>query len=112
MINATAQITSKTATNQNGHGQNGHKSDQNGHSESPKWPHTKTAKTKTSTSKELSLRTNVKLTDANAVIGIHLLLGQCITLPRHVLPVSRYGYGSISGSPPKFNHLFTGANLL
>ena len=30
--------------------------------------------------------------------------------PRHVLPVSRYGYrsGSLSWSPPKFNHLFTG----
>jgi len=31
-------------------------------------------------------------------------LGQCIPPPRHVLPVSRSGPGSL----PKFNHLFTG----
>ena len=33
-------------------------------------------------------------------------LGQCIPPPRHVLSVSRSGSGS--GSPPKFNHFFTG----
>jgi len=33
-------------------------------------------------------------------------LGQCIHSPRHVLPVSPNGSGS--GSPPKFNYLFTG----
>jgi len=31
-------------------------------------------------------------------------LGQCMSPPRHVLPVSRSG----SGSPPKFNNLFIG----
>jgi len=31
-------------------------------------------------------------------------VGQCIRPPRHVLPVSQYGYGS----PPKFGHLFIG----
>jgi len=31
-------------------------------------------------------------------------LGQCIPPPRHVLPVSRYGLGSLL----KFNHLFIG----
>ena len=39
-------ITSKTATNQNGHDQNGHKSDQNGHSESPKQPQNKNGQIK------------------------------------------------------------------
>ena len=38
------RITSKTATNQNGHSQNGHKLDQNGHTEHPKRPQTKTMK--------------------------------------------------------------------
>jgi len=44
-------------------------------------------------------------------------LGQCIPLPRHVLPVSRYGSGfgtypgPWSGSPPKFNRLFIGSLL-
>jgi len=33
-------------------------------------------------------------------------LGQCIPPPRHVLAVSRSG--SVSGSTPKFNLLFTG----
>ena len=33
-------------------------------------------------------------------------LGQYITPPRHVLPVSQYG--SVSGLPPKFSHLFIG----
>jgi len=44
-------------------------------------------------------------------------LGQCIPMPRHVLLVSRSGYGSVIrnpdtdlwfGSPPKFNNLFIG----
>jgi len=42
------RITSKTATNQNGH-----KSYQNGHTENPKRPQTKTAKTKTATTKSI-----------------------------------------------------------
>jgi len=33
-------------------------------------------------------------------------LGQCILLPRHVLPVSWYWSGSVIRLPPKFNHLF------
>jgi len=48
-------ITSKTAKNQNGYDENGHKSDQNGHSESPKRPHTNTAQTKTATSSEVKM---------------------------------------------------------
>jgi len=38
-------------------------------------------------------------------------LGQCTPPPRHVLPVSRYRSGSVTGSPPKFNHLFIGQLL-
>jgi len=45
----TIGITSKTATNQNGHSQNGHKLDQNGHTKHPKRPQTKMATTKTAT---------------------------------------------------------------
>ena len=35
-------------------------------------------------------------------------LGQCIPLPRHVLPVSQYRSGSLSRIATKFNHLFIG----